>query len=312
LKRGLITWDISEIQPAAFEQRLQNIRRVMSENQVPCIVVYSDVWRSNSARFLSNYMPYFNRALLIIPSDQHVTLLCGLSPRAYGWIRSVSPIEDVRPAGNYAQTLMQMATERRWTRIGILDFPQFPYDLNQSIQSLPIEIVKVGGLPPFSDDTELSMRRKAASMARSLLAAEIPLGVGCSGEELIGRLERRSRRAGAGDLITLVTNGRSTPGAATGHRLDENFSVSIALEYRGHWVRVSRAHGVDFSSQLLLENQANSIVENLSGSYPYECVQRSELREDSIFAVHIERQIGAKRLFYGDSFLLGPSGPELL
>jgi len=159
----------------------------MAEKQLPCIVVYSDLWRSNTVRFFSNYMPYFNRALLVIPADQHVTLLCGLSPRVYGWIRAVTPIEDVRAAGDFSQTLLQLATERHWTRIGILDFPQFPYDLNQSIQSLPIEIVKVGNLPPLVDDSELFMRRKAAAMVRSVLAAEIPSGVGCSGEQFIGR-----------------------------------------------------------------------------------------------------------------------------
>ncbi|HET9132588.1 MAG TPA: hypothetical protein VFO86_16665, partial [Terriglobia bacterium] len=126
MKRGLITWDKSEIPPGIFVQRLDGIRRIMAEKKVPAAVVYSELWRSNPARYFSNYMPYFNRALLIIPADQPVTLLCGLSPRVYGWIRSVTTIEDVRPAGNFAKPLLDIAAERGWSSIGILDFPQFP------------------------------------------------------------------------------------------------------------------------------------------------------------------------------------------
>src|SRR5882672_7197509 len=105
------------------------MRRFLSDQQLPALVVYSELWRSNQARFFSNYMPYFNRALLIIPVDQPMTLLCGLSPRVYGWIRSVTIIEDIRPAGNFARPLFELAAERGWARIGILDFSQFPCDL---------------------------------------------------------------------------------------------------------------------------------------------------------------------------------------
>jgi hypothetical protein len=285
----------------------------MSEKQLPAIVVYSDLWRSNQARFLSNYMPYFNRALLIVPADQQMTLLCGLSPRVYGWIRSVTTIEDVRPAGNFAKTLSQLVSERQWTRIGILDFRQFPNDLSASIRSLPVEILNVDSpLVTLSDDTERSMRRKTATLAREILAAELPGGVGLSDFEFVGRLERQFRRAGAEDLIVLLANGKGFPTSATGQILEENYSVSLALEYRGHWARISRAHGLEGSPQWLIQNDPSEVVENLGGSYPYECVQRSDLRIGSICAIHVERQIGASRLFYGDTCVYGSSVPELL
>ena len=67
MKRGLISWDKSEIAPEVFEQRARRVGRVLAERDLPGLVVYSELWRSNQARFFSNYMPYFNRALLIIP-----------------------------------------------------------------------------------------------------------------------------------------------------------------------------------------------------------------------------------------------------
>ena len=85
-------------------------------------------------------MPYFNRALLVIPRDLPPTLLCGLSPRVYGWIRSVTTIEDVRPAGNFAKPLVghgcRAQVDAAW-RVWIFD--QFPYDLFKSLQSSGLE-----------------------------------------------------------------------------------------------------------------------------------------------------------------------------
>ena len=116
MKRGLITWDSSEIPPAVFNGRLDGVRRALKERDLPALVIYSDMWRSNQARFFSNFMPYFNRALLLISRDTPPTLLCGLSPRVYGWIRSVTTIQDVRPAGNFAEPLFDIAGGRNWTR----------------------------------------------------------------------------------------------------------------------------------------------------------------------------------------------------
>jgi hypothetical protein len=302
---------MSEISPEVFEQRLTGIRRVMAEKEVPVAVVYSELWRSNPARYLSNYMPYFNRALLIIPADQPVTLLCGLSPRVYGWIRSVTTIEDVRPAGNFAKPLLDMAAECGWARLGILDFPQFPFDLNRAIQAGSLEILNLSDVR-LCDDTELVMRRKTIAMAREFLEAELNFGVGQTDYEFVGRLERRFRTAGAEDLITLVTNGDRVPAPASGIRLEPNYSASLALEYRGHWVRVTRPQDYACRPEWLIQADPSASIENLSGSYPYECIPRSSLRSGSIFAVHVSRPAGAKQIFYGDTCWYGSSGPELL
>jgi hypothetical protein len=291
---------MSEIPPGIFEQRLTSIRRILAEKNVPVAVVYSELWRSNPARYFSNYMPYFNRALLIIPAKQPVTLLCGLSPRVYGWIRSVTTIEDVRPAGNFAKPLLDIAAERGWSTIGILDFPQFPFDLNRSIQAGNLKTINLSDVP-MCDETELAMRRKAIAMAREILDAELHAGVGQTDHQFVGRLERQFRAAGAEDLITLMTNGNGVPAPASGRRLEPNYSVSLALEYRGHWVRVTRPHDFACKPEWLIRDDPSAVVENLSGSYPYECVARSSLRPGSLFAVHVSRQAGEKQIFYGDT-----------
>ena len=296
MKRGLITWDKSEIPPAVFERRVDSVRRVLREQDLPALVIYSDMWRSNEARFFSNFMPYFNRALLILSCDTPPTLLCGLSPRVYGWIRSVTTIQDVRPAGNFAKPLFDIATERNWTRLGILDFERFPYDIYIALQSGHLGLVNVeleAVFSPTEDETELAIRRKAAGIAAEILEEEIVNGVGLTDHIFVGNLERRFRRSGAEDLIILVTNGRAVPAHPTGALLEENFSVSIAMEYRGHWVRLSRYHG-DVKPKA---PAVASSSERLDGSYPYES-GRGKIQVD-----HAEFNHNGKRLFYGDTIV---------
>lgn len=307
MKRGLITWDKSEIAPDVFAGRVDGVRRTLAERGLSALVVYSDLWRSNQARYFSNYMPYFNRALLIVPTDFSPTLLCGLSPRVYGWIRSVTTIEDVRAAGDFAKPLFQLAVERNWARVGALDLDQLPYDINKAIRSGSLEVGNVESSAVFSPDgdaSELTVRRKAAAMAEEILMDELPKAVGSVDHHFVGRLERRFRRAGAEDLITLISNGRAVPAPPTGAKLEENYSVSAAMEYRGHWVRVSRPHAppqvLEQCKKLALgeaRQRAALVVEKLDGGYPY------EIGTGTIRAVHVEFEYNGKRLFYGDTIL---------
>src|SRR5580698_5028958 len=119
MKRGLIAWDRTQLPPAVFDSRLARVRAVLAEQNLPALLVYSDVWRSNHARFLTNFMPYWNRSLAVIPLDSPPVLLCALSPRVYPWIKSVTIFEDIRPASKLMQTLNQLCAERHWQRLGV-------------------------------------------------------------------------------------------------------------------------------------------------------------------------------------------------
>lgn len=230
MKRGWITWDKTELPPSAFESRLAKVRQHLFEKELPALVVYTDVWRSNQGRYLSNFMPYWNRALLVIPRDSAPVLLCGLSPRVYPWIRSVTILEDIRANMNLAK----MRDENGWNKVGVLDFPLLPYDL-----SVPNAVdVPWIAIHPEPDEGELSMYRHAAKMAREILREELRAAVGLIDHEFVGRLERKYRTAGVEDLVVLVTNGDTPPVPPIGSTLTPSFSVSVAMEYRGHWVKI--------------------------------------------------------------------------
>jgi hypothetical protein len=294
MKRGWITWDKTELPPSAFEARLSKVRQYLAASDLPALVVYTDVWRSNQGRYLANFMPYWNRALLVIPRDGATVLLSGLTPRVYPWIRSVTTLEDIRPNMNLAK----MCEENGWTKVGVLDLPLLPYDL-----SVPNAVdVPWNAIHPEPDEAELSMYRRAAKMAREILAEESPAGLD---HEYVGRLERAYRRAGAEDLVVLVTNGDTVPLPPHGLKLGTTSSVSVAMEYRGHWVKIV---GQRFQPAAGLPPG----VQILSGPYPYEYCRLSDLKPGSIFAAVTETTIDGKRTFSGDTYRQGPNGPELL
>src|SRR2546426_2814693 len=43
MKRGLITWDKSEIPQAVFERRVDDMQRVLTERELSALVIYSDM-----------------------------------------------------------------------------------------------------------------------------------------------------------------------------------------------------------------------------------------------------------------------------
>jgi hypothetical protein len=327
VKRGWITWDQAELPPSAFAVRLDRVNKILSEKDLSGLVVYTDVWRSNHARYLVNFMPYWNRSLLVIPQDCSPILICALSPRVYPWIRSTSILEEIRPGGDLAKVLLQLCSEKKWNKVGFLDLMRAPHGIYTAMREAQIEIVDLPAheiFPASTDQWELSMRRHAANLARDIVREELPSAVGTSDYQFVGRLERKLRRAGAEDLVILVSNGSTAPAPARGATLMDGFSVAVAMEYRGHWIRLARPQasaGIAKSMRSQFEHIARDLktpsdnpvcVENLSGPYPYAVQDPSQVRRGSVFALSVEFRANGNRLFYGDTCWYGNAGAELL
>ena len=129
MKRGLISWDRDELPVAAFDARLSALYRLCADFDVPALVAYSDVCRSNDVRYISNYMPYWNRALTVVPRGEKPILLCALSPRVYPWIKSVTVHETILPSPSLPGQLVKLCAEKGWSRLGVLDRAGLPNDL---------------------------------------------------------------------------------------------------------------------------------------------------------------------------------------
>src|SRR6202042_1136768 len=128
MKRGLISWDKDELPPAAFAGRLAALYGHMADCNVPAMGAFSDVWRSNDVRYISNYMPYWNRALTVVAAGEKPILLCALSPRVYPWIRTVTVHETILPSPSLPGQLVKLCAEKGWSKVGMLDHAGLPND----------------------------------------------------------------------------------------------------------------------------------------------------------------------------------------
>jgi hypothetical protein len=265
MKRGLITWDPQELPRSVLETRIEEARAALAARDLPALLIYTDIWRANQARYFTNFMPYWNRSLAVIPRQGAPVLLCGLSPRVYPWIRSVTIFEEIRPANKLAAALAALCEERRWSRLGVLDLPRLPQEIRVPVAAVDVPLTIV-------DESARAMHRRAAGLARKVLEEHLAKASGLTDHQFTGRLERAYRRAGAEDLMVLISTGESVPLPARGIALGEHYSVTVMLEYRGHWAKVTRAHAPPNVIAELESRFAGGEgdIENLSGPYPFE------------------------------------------
>jgi len=314
MKRGLIAWDQARLPPSAFTTRLDALNQLLGRYDVAALVVYTDVWRSNDVRFVSNFMPYWNRAFAAIGRGDKPVLLCSLSPRVYPWIKTVTIHETIVPSPSLPVQLLKLATERGWSRVGFLDYEGLPNDLYTQIRAAPLEVVDIprDQVRAAPDAAEIEMHRHAATIARGALGAAVTeTATGLTEFALIGRIERLIRRGGAEDLVALVANGRGGFRPATGSPVGRDTSVMAAVEYSGHWAKVARNVAGVISPLSALSQSEHA--ETLSACYPWQPLQSEPRPDAQIVALQMQlRGPAGARLFYGDTCLRTASDTQLL
>ncbi len=303
MKRGFIGWDPEQLPRAAQEARLEELQQRIAPLGIQALVAFSDVWRSNDVRYLSNYMPYWNRALTVIPPAEKPILLCALSPRVYPWIRSVTLHETIIPSPQLIVQLAKLCAERSWRRIGVLDYEGLPYDLYKQLAAEKLDIVDVPRalVRPQAAESEIAMHRRAAKLARSALETHItPTAVGMTDHELTGRLEQVLRRAGAEDLFVLVANGATAPVPPSGQLIHPQSSVTVAVEYCGHWAKLSR-NMAGMTIPLPPPRGAFVQLQTLSRASGWEGVAAADETSGAVISVQVEIPVAGQRLYYGDT-----------
>ena len=311
MKRGLVSWDKSELPPDELAARLAAVHAVARKKGVDAVVLYSDVWRSNDARYLSNYMPYWNRAFIVVPRDEKPILLCALSPRVYPWIRTVTVHETIIASPSPPASLFKICAERGWKWLGIVDLDGLPADLHAEMMAGKVELVDIprSEVRATPSEVEVWMHARAARMAREVLEKELATAKGQTDHELTGRLERLLRRAGAEDVVVLVSDGQGPPLPAEGTTVGPNTSVVVAIEYNGHWAKVTR-NVAGVTSRLPARDGVTELREILSGPYSWETAD--DATTPAVISLQLAIPAENRHLYYGDTCLQGEEGLRVL
>jgi len=311
MKRGLVSWEKDELPPEELASRLATVHEVARNQNVDAVVVYSDVWRSNDARYLSNYMPYWNRACVLVPRDEKPILLCSLSPRVYPWIKSVTVHETIIASPSLPASFFKLCTERGFRRVGYYDLEGLPADVHAELIAGKVELVDIrrSDLHSAPSDVEIRMHARAARMAREVLEKELSSASGQSDHQLTGRLERLLRRAGAEDVVVLVSDGQRPPLPAEGRDVGPHTSVVVAIEHNGHWAKVTR-NVAGVTATVPARNGVTELREVLSGPYSWETVEDAAAK--AVISVQLAIPADTRHLYYGETCLQGKEGLRVL
>ena len=153
------------------------------------------------------------------------------------------------------------------------------------------------------------MHARAARMAREVLEHELAKMEARNDHELTGRLERELRWAGAEDVVILVSDGQGPPIPAEGRAVGPHTSVVVAIEYNGHWAKVTR-NLAGVTSNLTSLNGANQLREILSGPYSWE--ETDDTRTAAIISLQLQISANDRQYYYGDTCLQSNEGLRVL
>jgi len=311
MKRGLVTWDKDELPPEELASRLTVVHNVVRTKGLDALVLYSDVWRCNDARYLSNYMPYWNRAFVVVPRNEKPILLCSLSPRVYPWIKTVTVHETIIASPSPPASLFKLGAERGWKRLGICDLDGLPADLHAELTSGNTELVDISRaeVRQAPSKIEVQMHARAARMAREVLEKELPTAKARTDHELTGQLELQLRRAGAEDVVVLVSDGTGTPVPPYGSAVRPHTSVVVAIEHNGHWAKVTR-NVAGVTSSLPARGGVTELREILSGPYSWETI--GDAASPAVISLQLQIQARNQTLYYGDTYMQGEEGLRIL
>lgn len=318
MKRGLIAWDAKELPRAALEARLARVRQAVAALDAPAALVASDVFRSNHARALVNFMPFWSRSLLLVPRDGEPVLICGHSQRVHPWVGTVT-IAELRPGGNLVGPLVELLGERGWSRLGVVDRRELPWDVHAALAAAKVELLDLSSSEAFdpADAVERAMRRTGVGTTRRLMDEALDGARGESEHALTGRLERALRRGGMEDVVLWLSDGTSRPRPATEARTSARSSVVAAAEYLGHWCMVARPLDRAPEARALFEAALDKVrgaeldVFDLSGARPFRALPPgAALEPGQVVAIHARTADGR---YFGDTAdARGESLAELL
>ena len=67
MRRGLIAWSRTELPESVLDGRVARAQAAMADAKIDALAVYSDPSRSAGASWLTAFVPYWNRGILIVP-----------------------------------------------------------------------------------------------------------------------------------------------------------------------------------------------------------------------------------------------------
>ena len=251
------------IPKSEFQERIENIKKCMYNENIDAMLVYGDEYRKENLRYVSNYWPIFERGALLIPKVGEPTVLC--APEGEQVAREMSVWEDVRLVPDFLCVTVpdeidypmavytsfgDLAEELRkkgaLERLGIAGMNDMSAALLKNLSNaFGCELVDSGdiliNLRKVKSETEIACLKEAARIAQTgfLAMMEADL-IGKSERYAAGIAEGAARKAGA-ETITFTVFGSGERSAKIVGRAEDKLiedgdmiMCALAVQYEGY------------------------------------------------------------------------------
>jgi hypothetical protein len=247
MRRGLIAWSKTELPPSVLDARIARAQAAMGEARVDALAIYTDPARSGGAAWLTGFMPYWNRGVVVLPRDGRPTLLTGMTIRVHTWIRNNAYLESVTHSTKMGADVAKLVAEKKsGAVIAVPDIGSVPGGILDSMSADGASVVDgtalLAKLRATPDATELAFAFRAANIARAALAKAT--AIEGDGATVVGLIDGEARRLGAEEvyvgLAADLAKSRSLLRLEGTAALGPRFAVRVAVAYKSVWVRMTR------------------------------------------------------------------------
>jgi Xaa-Pro aminopeptidase len=261
LKRGCSTWDQEQMPREEYQDRLERIRRQMSQQGLDALVIYGDNYSYADLCYLTNYFPKVRGGLAVIPQSGRLAVLLNIGSRDVPFAKSLTWVEDVRASGKLggdgAEVLKEIGLAQ--AKIGLMDSGKgFPLpELEELKGSLPqvqwqscdsmLQAMRLRKSP-----RELAAVREAARVLK-----EISEGVrevikqGRKEYEVVAEIDRLARNKGVEDIQILAGEKRlQPPSFKRTAEVGDHWAVYLAIQHERYWAETGRTYILSSESRL--------------------------------------------------------------
>lgn len=246
MRRGLISWSRTELPPSVLDARVARAQAAMNEARVDALAIYTDPARSGGSSWLTAFVPYWNRGIVVLPRGGKPVLYTGMSKRVHTWIKNNAHLEEVVYSTAIGADVSKAVTEKKpGAVIAVPDINAVPGGILDGIgngASVVDGTALLAKLRAAPDPTELTFAFKAANIARAAIAKAT--AIEADGAALVGLVDGEARRHGAEEVyVTLAPDLSKSRGLLRLEgtaALGATFALRIGVAYKGIWVRMTR------------------------------------------------------------------------
>jgi Xaa-Pro dipeptidase len=280
IKRGGLYWDREALPPAVFEHRLRQVQAAIAGAGDDAWLLVGDSHRYGNLAYMCHFLPRARSAVVLVPREGQPTLLASVGLRDIPALKTLTPIDDIRPFLQLPREAIRLLTEKGLgqAKIGLAGVREgLSYADWAAISSELPEVQwrqrddELGRLRAAKAEAERAVIRKAMDVVQAGLdAAPSALRPGETVRSALATVDKAIRYAGAEDvrLLIAVGNGELRPAHDGVLKAGQPVSIMAAAEVQRYWAEAAATYPLGTTEPTAVERAIAALEAMVSAARP--------------------------------------------